>query len=393
MNSRPLEIALVHLVSFGDCLYATIIARQIKADYPNCVLTWVIGDKYASLLKGNPHVDHIQEIEIADVNDALNGGWTRACIWVEHAVRSGKLDKVFYSQLIPKNAGLYDGYIRSTTYATYGRPISPPHRPVLCVSEDEEAFVASFASSHRLETFKSVFLFECEPRSNQSPMNSKLAEEIAHAISEKHSDVAFILSSRATLSRPTANVIEGRSLSYRENAILSRYCTGLIGCSSGITWLTTSSAAKMLPMLQVLSCSHEAFKFASVAGDFERYGLDSQLVIEMGEPSKEEVVSCLQMWLEDSHAAARHSYHRPLKIGRKHAEMGYYFGVDFGGILFGGRILRNFITCNGFEVFPWGLLIKEPPAAVARLALRVVRKCLIGSNYLKSLLKSAPPPN
>jgi hypothetical protein len=51
------RILLGHLASFGDCLYATTIARQIKNDYPDCHLTWAIGSKYHSVIDENPYVD------------------------------------------------------------------------------------------------------------------------------------------------------------------------------------------------------------------------------------------------------------------------------------------------------------------------------------------------
>jgi ADP-heptose:LPS heptosyltransferase len=46
----PQKIVLVQLFSNGDCLYATAVARQIKADYPGCHLTWAIADFVNPLL-------------------------------------------------------------------------------------------------------------------------------------------------------------------------------------------------------------------------------------------------------------------------------------------------------------------------------------------------------
>ena len=57
------NIALVHLASNGDILYATAIARQIKEiDFPNCNLTWVVSSSGKKILENNPYVDEIIEI-------------------------------------------------------------------------------------------------------------------------------------------------------------------------------------------------------------------------------------------------------------------------------------------------------------------------------------------
>ena len=53
-----MNILFVQLGSMGDCLLATTIARQIKeVDYPNCHLTWMIGDIFETVIKNNPYVD------------------------------------------------------------------------------------------------------------------------------------------------------------------------------------------------------------------------------------------------------------------------------------------------------------------------------------------------
>ena len=58
--------ALVQLDANGDCLYATIIAHQIKEDYPDCHLTWWISSKCRHILRNNPHVDEVVEISLMD---------------------------------------------------------------------------------------------------------------------------------------------------------------------------------------------------------------------------------------------------------------------------------------------------------------------------------------
>ena len=49
-----------------DCLYATILARQLRHDYPKAEITWAISSQCAHLLRNNPHIDHVWEIPVFD---------------------------------------------------------------------------------------------------------------------------------------------------------------------------------------------------------------------------------------------------------------------------------------------------------------------------------------
>src|SRR5580765_3520247 len=263
-----MRVALVQLSAYGDCLFATLVARQIKRDHPGCHLTWVIGDKFASILDGNPHVDVIRKIVLSSRDEAFSSGWEKAKTWVADQVRMGNLEKAYFTQIFPDNIRYYDGLIRTTIYGAYDKQITGPHLPEVFLTEAEDQNVADFAVKHCLREFKHVFLFECGPSSGQSPMTPARAEALAHALGKSHSEVVFLMSSSEILVQPSPQVVDASCLTYRENAALARHCTGLIGCCSGITWLATSTAAKELPMLQILTKSTEVFKFTSVAMDF-----------------------------------------------------------------------------------------------------------------------------
>ena len=42
-GERPKRVLLGHLGEKGDCLYASAVSRQIKADLPESHLTWAVG--------------------------------------------------------------------------------------------------------------------------------------------------------------------------------------------------------------------------------------------------------------------------------------------------------------------------------------------------------------
>ena len=62
------RILLGQLGANGDCLYATILARQLRQDYPKATITWAISDRSASLLTNNPHVDEVWKIPVEPTN-------------------------------------------------------------------------------------------------------------------------------------------------------------------------------------------------------------------------------------------------------------------------------------------------------------------------------------
>ncbi len=165
------------------------------------------------------------------------------------------------------------------------------------------------------------------------------------------------MSSTETLVRPSPQVVDASCLTYRENAALARHCTGLVGCSSGITWLTTSTAGKTLPMLQILTKSNEVFRWGSVAMDFRRVRLDESRVIEMAEPRDTRIISCIEKWLSESHSAARRQFHEESALTSADAENAYWFiREQYGKIAAKSAILR-FLRANGFATIPWRVLI------------------------------------
>ena len=354
---QAMRIALVQLIAYGDCLFATLVARQIKRDHPGCHLTWVIGDKYASILEGNTHVDAVHKIVLSSRDEAFSSGWEKAKTWVADQVRMGDLEKAYFTQILPDNVRYWDGLIRTTTYRTYGKPITGPHLPEVFLTEAENRNVADFVVKHCLREFKHVFLFECGPSSGQSPMTPARAEALAHALGKSHPEVVFLMSSSETLVRPSPQVVDASCLGYRENAALARHCTGLVGCCSGITWLTTSTAAKALQMLQILTKSTEVFKFTSVAMDFRRVRLDESRVIEMAEPSDTRIISCIEKWLSESHSAARRQFHEELVLTSTHAEKAYWFIREHDGKIAAKSAMLRFVRANGLATIPWRVLI------------------------------------
>ncbi|CUH95021.1 hypothetical protein P22_1090 [Propionispora sp. 2/2-37] len=53
------EILIIRLSSIGDVIHCTPVARTLKAAWPHCRITWMVGETAADLLKNSPYVDEV----------------------------------------------------------------------------------------------------------------------------------------------------------------------------------------------------------------------------------------------------------------------------------------------------------------------------------------------
>ncbi|MFT3702319.1 MAG: hypothetical protein QM802_08120 [Agriterribacter sp.] len=296
----PFKILLVQLFSNGDCLYATTVARQIKNDFPGCHLTWAIASSCKKIISGNPHVDDTLEIDEVKKNDVHAFRELKKKLFIQK--KNGLWQEVFITHIMDDNQANYDGCIRSAIFRGYPRKITVDSTPVISLSDIEKQKAAEFAQKHSISKYKSIILFEFAPQSGQLAISKKSAIQIAEKITE-NSEVAIILSSAQTISHSKENIIDGSSLTLRETAALSFYCTHLIGCSSGITWLTTSDGAKMLPMIQILNPYTDWVN--PISRDFIRRGQSTEKIIELIDFNEQLICECVAESLINFSAARK----------------------------------------------------------------------------------------
>ncbi|MEJ7587329.1 MAG: hypothetical protein WKI04_07175 [Ferruginibacter sp.] len=305
---RASKILLVELCANGDCLYATAVARQIKHDYPGCHLTWAIAGFCKSIIFHNPYVDAIMEVNDAPKNDLA--AFRRFKKRILRQKKEGLWDDVFITQVIDDNAANYDGCIRSATFRGYKNPITVPVTPVLRISGKEKENVKDFADRNSLSQYKHIVLFEFSPLSGQANITKESALKIAEEL-VKETGAAIILSSGEHITHTDKRIIDGSVLSIRETAALTHYCTFLIGCSSGITWASTSDAARKLPMVQLLSPT--SIYLNSVARDFERHGLSDYELIQVTNLHTDHIIQGVSMALSDFNKA-KNKYHQEIPV-------------------------------------------------------------------------------
>lgn len=310
MNRK--KILLGHLNSMGDCLFSTVIARQIKeVDYPNCHLTWAVNGKCSPAVLLNPYVDDVWEIPTEKSITSIEE-WNGFVEEVKDKEKKGDFDAVFFTQIIGDNSFNYDGGIRSSTYNNYPHKITVSHQPIIRLSETEVENVRLFAEKHALGKYKQVILVECGPDSFSATLNPQSAYQLALEFTSKNSDIAFILSSNKDISSTQPNIIDACALTFRENAELTKYCDLFIGCASGISWLATSNWAKKLNMILVINQNHSVLP--SMIYDHEYLNLPTGHIIEIknGQDSVIKLKKCLSKVLDGDFSGARRIYNEKI---------------------------------------------------------------------------------
>ncbi len=324
------KIILVQLYSNGDCLYATTVARQIKLDFPGCHLTWAIAAFCKSIIANNPYVDEVLEVNTVVKNDVA--AFRRFKKELYRRQKEGVYDKVFIVHNTDTNHAYYDGSIRSSILKAYPGQITVPVQPVLRLYAAEIENANQFILNKELKSYNDVVLFEYAPQSGQSNITPELALKVAEGI-VAGKNTAVILSSANKINHPNRAIIDGSSLSLRETAALSHSCTFLLGSSSGITWVTTSEAGKLLPMVQLLNANTTWVN--PISRDFERFHIPNNKVIELLNFDVTKIVNCINLALEDFEAA-KTKFSQPIPLHFKTTNSIVYNLLcyfEFGAIL------------------------------------------------------------
>lgn len=365
------KILLGQLNSNGDCLYATVIARQIKEiDYPNCHLTWAVNSRCKQTVLLNPYIDEIWEIP-TDKTATTNEEWSDFVQAAEAKRENGEFDRIFLTQIIGSNWLSYDGGIRSSIYNSYPHKITVSPQPILNLSAAEIESVKKFAETHRLADYRRVVLVECAPGSFEAALNPQSAYRLAIELSREFSDAAFILSSNQRIESEHPNIIDGSQLTFRENTALTHHCNLLIGCASGISWLMTTNSAKKLDSVLVVVEDNPVLP--SMIYDHEHLGLPTNHIIEIknGDRALEKVENCVrQIWRKDF-AVARKQFNETIKLTNYQ-----YLSVQLPIAVSQKRLdkffwsLRRSVKRNGFRLF----FSRDFKLIVRTMGERAVRK-------------------
>jgi GT2 family glycosyltransferase len=324
------RILLGQLGANGDCLYATILARQLRHDHPDAHITWAISSQCIDVVRNNPHIDDIWVVPIRGWDD-------HAVMWrvfEREALRRCRLrqfDFALFSQIWPNNFQNYDGTVRPSILRSYGAPITVPIENVINLSDLEVERVEDFAARESIGEFQHRILFECSSKSGQSFVTPELAQEVAEHVYAMLPDSTVIFNTHLPMELRNARSRYCGSLSLRESSWLTRHCSLFVGCGSGGTVAASSTSASKLPMIQLLSASTSVF--ASFAHDFEYFGIEDRDIFEITNEKPDVIAQAIVA------ACLRGMYNAEAEFGEPiPVKFDHYFG-QLAGLLTAFRFL------------------------------------------------------
>ena len=309
------RILLGQLNANGDCIYATILAHQLRNDNPGAHITWAISDRCASLLNNNPHIDEVWQIPSPGL-DMPELMWR---VFEREAVRrylEREYDEILLSQVSPENYQNFDGTVRPSILRALGRPITVPIENVVCVTEEEAVSVEAFVRERGIMDFEHRILFECSSRSGQSFITPHLAQEIAARLYRILPDATVIYTTSEPMQLRDSRSRYAGHLSLREIARLTHACSVFVGAGSGCTVLATSSAAKKLPSILLLR--DDTSMFASFAQDFEYFGIRHPGFVEVTDKNPSHIAACIALVCREGTGPALAEYGGKVSIAFGH---------------------------------------------------------------------------
>ncbi len=247
-------IAVFH--GIGDILNCTPVARQLKLNEPDCLITWFTSERGAMALEHNPHVDEVV---------ALPGDPVK----LDERVLELKRLRPWTRFLTPAPYMNYQaapgGSLFEILRASAGIPLTVPFRPVLRLREDEireaRAYWESLPGGPRI-------LVETEFYSQQSRWNRSNAFDLVERLAPVSPLLVFTARTCPEFLDDLREVYPRAvwcQAPFRQNAELYNLCDAFIGVSSGITCLTISTHCRDdIPSIEYVRAEH----WASAHWDF-----------------------------------------------------------------------------------------------------------------------------
>jgi hypothetical protein len=193
----------------------------------------------------------------------------------------------------------------------FNLPITVSKNAVLRLDEHEKNNVSDFLNLNRISFYPIKILFECAPASGQSSVNYEFAIQVAENVAARNKNVCFILSGAFNSHIENPQIFNASAISFRENLELINNCDLLVGCSSGITWLTICESAKPIPSIQLLS--QDSDLFAGVHFDFEINKIDNSHIIELIDFDVNKTIDCIESALQNGIFQTKLKFHQVYK--------------------------------------------------------------------------------
>jgi hypothetical protein len=246
-------IAIFH--NLGDVLACTPIAKQLKADDPDCHIVCFTSVPGEQALRLNPYIDeitvlpgnpHFLDSKIRTL--AEKGNWTRffaPAAYMNYDVVPGG------SRLNPK--GSIFGIVKAAAKLHWTVPFVFPFRLAEEEKEQARAFLSALPPGIRI-------LVESETESNQSPWRDDWSFDLLESL--RTLDPLFIFTAKDCPAffqefRARGGRAVFCSLPFRLNAEIFNSCDAFIGVASGISCLTYSDYCRTdIPRIEISRGEH-----------------------------------------------------------------------------------------------------------------------------------------
>jgi glycosyltransferase involved in cell wall biosynthesis/ADP-heptose:LPS heptosyltransferase/2-polyprenyl-3-methyl-5-hydroxy-6-metoxy-1,4-benzoquinol methylase len=234
-------IAVFH--NIGDILLCTPIARQLKADNPDCEVIWFTSEKYKFILEHNPFIDQIVPLD----GDPLMLDKSIP------ALKSGRQWTRFFTPAAYMNySKAPGGSLPEIVKASVDFEWTVPFVPVLRLSESERVKAAAYWNG--LPSGKKI-LIETEFHSQQSPLTKEYIEKLFEVLSPIDPVFVFTAKNKPEYFDEFQNKYskvfwcqEG----FRLNAEFYNLCDAFVGVSSGISCISNSDYCRNdVPHLEI----------------------------------------------------------------------------------------------------------------------------------------------
>lgn len=93
------EILIIRLSSIGDVIHCSPVAGALKAAWPDCKITWLVGEVCADLIRYNPFVDEVIVWSRERFEKHLRAGELKQALSLWRSLQACLRSRVFYAAL------------------------------------------------------------------------------------------------------------------------------------------------------------------------------------------------------------------------------------------------------------------------------------------------------
>ena len=234
-------IAVFH--NIGDILLCTPIARQLKADNPDCEVIWYTSERYKFVLENNPFIDQIVSLD----GDPLMLDESIPELKSKHQW-TGFFTPAAYMNREKTPGGSLPELVKGSVDFEW----TVPFVPVLRLSETEKARAAAYWNG--LPSGRKI-LIETEFNSQQSHLTEEYIEKLFETLSPVNPVFVFTTKNKPAyfdkFKNKYSNVLWCQE-DFRLNAEFYNLCDAFVGVSSGISCLSNSDYCRNdVPHLEI----------------------------------------------------------------------------------------------------------------------------------------------